>query len=61
MCVERSSAKPWPVSRAIGNFTFSGKTWHFSQLFLKGNAVGSLWAVSHALRKNLVVDMGFDQ
>lgn len=48
------------VSRAIGKFTFSGEIWHFSQPFQNGNAVGNLWAVSRTLRKNLVVDAGFN-
>lgn len=48
------------VSRAIGKFTFSGEIWHFSQPFQNGNAVGNLWAASRTLRKNLVVDAGFN-
>ena len=48
------------VSRAFGKFTFSGEIWHFSQPFQNGNAVGNLWAVSRTLRKNLVVDAGFN-
>jgi hypothetical protein len=48
------------VSRAIEKFTFSGEMWHFSQSFQNGNAVGNLWAVSRTLRKNLVVDAGFN-
>ena len=48
------------VSRAIEKFTFSGEMWHFSQPFQNGNAVGNLWAVSRTLRKNLVVDAGFN-
>lgn len=37
-----------------------GEIWHYSQPFLKGNAVGNLWALSYALHKNLVFDAGFD-
>ena len=48
------------VSHALGKFTLSGEIWHFSQPFLRRNAVGNLWAVSRAIRKNLVVDTGFD-
>lgn len=48
------------VSRAFGKFTFSGEVWHFSQPFQNGYAVGNLWAVSRTLRKNLVVDAGFN-
>ncbi len=48
------------VSHPLGRFTVSGEIWHFSQPFLRGNAVGNLWALSHAVRRNLVVDAGFD-
>jgi hypothetical protein len=43
-----------------GKFTLSGEIWHFTQPFLRGNAVGNLWAVSYAARKNLVLDAGFN-
>ena len=43
-----------------GKFTLSGEIWHFTQPFLRGNAVGNLWAVSYAARKNLVLDVGFN-
>jgi hypothetical protein len=42
-------------------FTISGEIWHFSQPFLRGNAVGNLWALSYAARKNLVFDAGFNR
>lgn len=48
------------VSHSIGKFTISGEIWHFSQPFDRGNAVGNLWAASYSVRKNLVVDGGFD-
>ena len=48
------------VSHALGHFTISSEIWHFSQPLLHGNAVGNLWAVSYSLRKNFVVDTGFD-
>jgi hypothetical protein len=48
------------ISHSLGKFTISGEVWHFSQPFDKGNTVGNLWAVSRALRKNLVVDAGFN-
>jgi len=41
-------------------FTLSGEIWHFTQPFLRSNAVGNLWAVSYALRKTLVFDAGFN-
>ena len=41
-------------------FTVSGEIWHFTQPFLRNNAVGNLWAVSYVARKNLVFDVGFN-
>jgi hypothetical protein len=49
------------ISHPLGKFTISGEVWHFSQPFEKGNTVGNLWAVSRALRKNLVLDAGFNR
>jgi hypothetical protein len=49
------------ISHSLGKFTISGEVWHFSQPFEKANTVGNLWAVSRALRKNLVVDAGFNR
>jgi hypothetical protein len=50
------------ISHPIGGrFTLSGEIWHFTQPFLRGNAVGNLWAVSYAMRKTLVFDTGFDR
>ncbi|HXB61415.1 MAG TPA: hypothetical protein VNU94_01025 [Acidobacteriaceae bacterium] len=49
------------LSRAIGNFTVAGELWHFTQPLTHGNCAGSLWAVSYALRPNLVFDAGFDR
>ncbi len=43
-----------------GKLTLSGEIWHFTQPFLRGNAVGNLWAVSYAARKTLVLDAGFN-
>jgi len=49
------------ISHPLGkNFAVSGELWHFTQPFLKGNAVGNLWAVSYAARANLVFDVGFN-
>jgi hypothetical protein len=48
------------VSHPVKKFTIAGELWHFSQPFLKSNAVGNLWAVSYPVRKNLVLDTGFD-
>jgi len=48
------------VSHSLGPFTMAGELWHFTQPLTRGNAVGNLWAVSYAVRKNLVIDAGFD-
>ncbi len=49
------------VSHALkGKFGLTGEIWHFTQPFLRGHAVGSLWAVTYDARKNLVFDAGFD-
>jgi hypothetical protein len=48
------------VSHPVGKVTIGGELWHFSQPLSQGNAVGNLWAVSYGLRKNLVIDAGFD-
>jgi hypothetical protein len=49
------------ISHPVGkNFAVSGEIWHFTQPFLKGNAVGNLWALSYAARPNLVFDVGFN-
>jgi hypothetical protein len=45
----------------IGNFGLSGEIWHFTQPFLRGHAVGNLWAVSYTARKTLVLDAGFNR
>lgn len=45
----------------IGELTLSGEIWHFTQPFLSGNAVGSLWALGYAARKNLILDAGFNR
>jgi hypothetical protein len=45
----------------VGNFAVSGEIWHFTQPFLRGHAVGNLWAVSYTARKTLVLDGGFNR
>lgn len=42
-------------------FALSGEVWRFTQPFLRSNAVGNLWAVSYAARRNLVFDVGFEK
>lgn len=49
------------ISHPIGKFTVSGEIWRFTQPFDRGNAVGNLWAVSYSLRKNVVLDGGFNR
>lgn len=44
-----------------GKFTLSGEIWQFTQPFLRGHAIGNLWAVSYAARKTLVFDAGFNR
>jgi hypothetical protein len=44
-----------------GKFAVSGEIWHFTQPFLRGHAVGNLWAVGYTARKTLVLDAGFNR
>jgi hypothetical protein len=44
-----------------GKFGLSGEIWRFSQPFLRGNAVGNLWALNYNLRRNIVLDAGFNR
>lgn len=41
-------------------FSLSGELWHFTQPFLRGHAVGNLWAAGYTVKPNLVLDGGFD-
>ena len=48
------------VSHPLGQkFSVGGELWHFSQPFLRANAIGNLWNVAYSARKNLVFDAGF--
>ena len=49
------------VSRSLGKLTLAGELWHFTQPLTQGNAVGNLWAISRAVRPNLVLDAGLDR
>ena len=50
------------VSHALrGKFSLSGEIWHFSQPFLRANAIGNLWALNYNARNNLVFDGGFNR
>ena len=48
------------ISHPLGRLTVAGELWHFTQPLTSRNAVRNLWAVSYAVRKNLVLDAGFD-
>jgi hypothetical protein len=45
----------------IEHLSMSGEIWHFSQPFLKSNAVGLLVAPSYAVNRLLVLDGGFNR
>jgi hypothetical protein len=45
----------------VGKLSLSGEIWHFTQPFLRGDAIGNLWAVGYTVRKNLVLDAGFNR
>lgn len=49
------------VSHSLVQFTVAGELWHFTQPLTRGNAVGNLWALSRAVRPNLVIDAGLDR
>jgi hypothetical protein len=50
------------VSHPLGNkLGVSGEIWHFTQPFLRSNAAGNLWALNYNLRRNLVLDGGFNR
>jgi hypothetical protein len=53
-------AQTFSLSHSIGRFTVSGEVWHFAQPLNHGYAVGNLWSASYPVRKNLVIDTGFD-
>ncbi|HVR24933.1 MAG TPA: hypothetical protein VMU26_16605 [Candidatus Polarisedimenticolia bacterium] len=48
------------IPHSLGRLTAAGELWHFTQPLINRNAVGILWAVSYPVRKNLVVDAGFN-
>lgn len=55
-------AQTLSISHPLGyRLTLSGEIWRFTQPFLKSNAVGNLWALSYAPRKNVVFDGGFNR
>jgi hypothetical protein len=54
-------AQTLSISHALKRFTISAEFWHFTQPFPNSNAIGNLWALSYPLRRNLVIDGGFDR
>jgi len=42
-------------------FGLSGEIWHFTQPFLRSNAIGNLWAVNYNATRDLVFDAGFNR
>lgn len=48
----------YPITQ---KFALTGELWRFTQPFLQSNAIGNLWALSYAPRKNLVFDVGFNR
>src|SRR3984957_7286440 len=53
-------AQTLSISHPVGKFSVSGEVWHFAQPLTHGYAVGNLWCSSYSVRKNLVIDAGFD-
>lgn len=47
-----------PLGQKLGA---TAEIWRFSQPFLRGNAAGTLWALTYKARKNFVLDAGFDR
>jgi hypothetical protein len=48
------------ISHPVGKYTISGEVWHFAQPLTHSSAVGNLWSLSYPVRRNLVIDGGFD-
>jgi len=44
-----------------GDFSLTGEIWRFTEPFLRGNAIGTLWSLGFTPRGNLVFDGGFDR
>jgi hypothetical protein len=44
-----------------GKLAFTAEVWHFTQPFLKSDAVGLLMAPTYSLKPNLVLDAGFQR
>jgi hypothetical protein len=49
------------VSHALGKkWGLSGEIWHFTQPALRSDAVANLWTLNYNVRKNFVLDGGFN-
>jgi hypothetical protein len=48
------------ISHPMGKYTISGEVWHFAQPLTHSSAIGNLWSASYPVRRNLVIDAGFD-
>jgi hypothetical protein len=44
----------------VKRFGISGEIWRFTQPFLHSSVAGNLWALNYNVRKNLVLDGGFE-
>jgi hypothetical protein len=50
------------ISHPLGTkFGVAGEIWHFTQPFLRSDTVGNLWVLNYNLRRNLVLDGGFNR
>ena len=49
------------ISHPVKKLIIGAELWHFTQPLLQGNAVGNLWEISYPVRRNLVVDAGFNR
>jgi hypothetical protein len=56
----RQFAQTLSISHPVGWLTVAGELWHFTHPLTSRNVVGNLWAVSYPVRKNLVLDAGFN-
>jgi len=56
------SAQTLSISHPVfRKFAVSGEIWRFAQPFLRSDLIGNLWAVNCTLRKNLILDAGFEK
>jgi hypothetical protein len=53
-------AQTLSISHPLKKFTISAEIWHFTQPYFSSNAIGNLWALSYPVRRNFVIDCGFD-